>query len=58
MIASKPAIVVLAYNRPHSLARLCSSLAKADFTGAADVALVISIDGTGSREAGRQTGSR
>ncbi len=38
-----PAIVISAYNRPNSLARLLASLAKADYA-VKDVPLVISID--------------
>ncbi len=43
----KPAIVVVAYNRPDALLRLLDSLAA--LHGAADVPLVISIDGGGER---------
>ena len=42
-----PAIVVVAYNRPKSLQRLLSSLAK--LQGAVDVPLVISIDAGGDQ---------
>ena len=42
-----PAIIVVAYNRPKSLARLLNSLSKADYPGATAVPLVISIDGGG-----------
>lgn len=40
----KPAIVVVAFNRPHSLRRLLRSVRQADFSGYSDVPLVISID--------------
>jgi hypothetical protein len=44
MMHSKPAIVVAAYNRPESLARLLSSLVRADYSTFSDVPLVISVD--------------
>lgn len=40
----KPAIVLVAYNRPDSLKRLLKSLAQADYTGYEGIPLVISID--------------
>jgi hypothetical protein len=40
----KPAIVVIAYNRPRALQRLLDSLARATYPGDGDVSLVISID--------------
>ena len=43
----KPAIVVVAYNRPHALQRLLGSLAK--LQGVADAPLVISIDAGGAQ---------
>lgn len=46
----RPAIIVVAYSRPHSLARLLTSLAAADLDGSIDVPLVISIDHGGSPE--------
>ncbi|MDL2216223.1 glycosyltransferase family 2 protein [Desulfovibrio sp. OttesenSCG-928-M14] len=42
-----PAIVVAAYNRPHSLRRLVGALAKASYPGPL-VPLIISIDNSGS----------
>jgi hypothetical protein len=44
MMNSKPAIVVVAYDRPACLARLLSSLVKADYSNFSDVPLVISVD--------------
>lgn len=40
----KPAIIVVAYNRPSSLQRLLNSLAIADYTGYDSITLIISID--------------
>lgn len=40
----KPAIVIAAYNRPSSLARLLHSLTYADYRGYDDIPLIISID--------------
>jgi hypothetical protein len=40
----KPAIVVIAYNRPQALERLLASLSRANYSNAGDVPLVISID--------------
>jgi hypothetical protein len=39
-----PAIVIVAFNRPHSLARLLHSLDRADLDGRLNVPLVISVD--------------
>jgi len=39
-----PAIVVVAFNRPRSLKRILDSIRRADYTGYADIPLVISID--------------
>jgi hypothetical protein len=39
-----PAIVVIAYDRPHTLQRLLASLDAADYPAGADVQLVISVD--------------
>lgn len=50
MSAYKPAIVIVAYNRPKSLARLLSSLIKADYSQSGDVSLVISLDRADSSE--------
>ena len=50
MSAYKPAIVVVAYNRPKCLARILSSLIKADYAESADVPLIISLDRADSRE--------
>jgi hypothetical protein len=49
----KPAIIVVAYNRPACLERILSSLARADLKGHKDVTLVISIDGGGSSDVPR-----
>lgn len=43
------AIVIAAYNRPESLARLLNSLARADYGLYKDIDLVISIDGGGNK---------
>jgi len=40
----RPAIVVVAYNRPDSLQRLLASLSKADYSSNREIALIISID--------------
>ena len=40
----QPAIISVAYNRPHSLNRLLGSLKRANYAGAKDVTLIISID--------------
>ena len=50
MPAHKPAIVIAAYNRPKSLARILSSLIKADYTESAHVSLIISLDKADNRE--------
>jgi hypothetical protein len=50
MSAHKPAIVIAAYNRPNCLARILSSLIKADYTESAHVSLIISLDKADSRE--------
>jgi hypothetical protein len=44
MPAHKPAIVIAAYNRPKSLARILSSIIKADYNESAHVSLIISLD--------------
>ncbi|WP_026837167.1 glycosyltransferase [Gillisia sp. JM1] len=41
---SQPAIVVVAYNRPHSLQRLLLSLKNANYDNFSDITLIISID--------------
>lgn len=41
------AIIVVAYNRPQSLSRLLWSLQAADYTGFANIPLIISIDYSG-----------
>ena len=46
----KPAIIVVAYNRPLSLQRLLNSLALADYTEYAPITLIISIDYSNSSE--------
>jgi hypothetical protein len=46
-----PAIVVVAFERPDSLARLLRSLAAADYEKCGEVPLVISLDGGGSAAA-------
>ena len=46
----RPAIVIAAYNRPHSLSRLLSMVLAADYPDDTGVPLVISIDGGGSEE--------
>lgn len=46
---SRPAIVIIAWNRPRSLERILGSLSKAHFS-ASDVPLVIGIDGGGDPE--------
>lgn len=43
----RPAIVIAAYNRPHSFSRLLLSVAGADYSLHDDIPLVISIDGGG-----------
>lgn len=45
-----PAIVVVAYNRSHSLQRLLNSIRNASYEGVSDVQLVISIDGGDNSE--------
>ncbi len=47
------AIVVVTYNRANSLKRLLDSLAEADYKGAGNVPLVISIDNSGNDEPAR-----
>ena len=47
-----PAVVVITYDRPHTLQRLLTSLAAADYPAGAEVPLVISVDEGPS--AGRQ----
>jgi len=42
-----PALVVVAYNRPESLARLLGSLARAQYASSVSVPLIISVDGGG-----------
>lgn len=42
------AIVVAAYNRPESLERLLSSIARADYNGYNSIALIISLDFSGN----------
>ena len=44
--STQPAIVTVAYNRPHSLARLLGSLERASYADEKDIPLVISIDGS------------
>lgn len=46
-----PAIVVVAYNRPDSLARLLHSISQARYPARQSIPLVISIDGGGSQSA-------
>jgi glycosyltransferase involved in cell wall biosynthesis len=46
----RPAIVIAAYNRPHSLSRLLSMVLTAEYPDAGGVSLVISIDGGGADE--------
>lgn len=48
----RPAIVVVAYNRPHSLNRILESLQRASYEGT-DIPLVISIDFGDNREVQR-----
>ena len=48
--AIKPAIIVVAYNRPNSLQRLLNSLNQADYTGHDSITLIISIDYSNSSE--------
>jgi hypothetical protein len=45
---NKPAVVVLGYERPESLARLLASVAKADYRRCAQVTLVLSLDKSGT----------
>ena len=40
----QPAIIVVAYNRPYSLTRLLGSLKRANYAGAKDITLIVSID--------------
>ena len=40
----QPAIIAVAYNRPHSLSRLLGSLKRANYAQAKDITLIISID--------------
>lgn len=47
---NKPAIVVVAFNRPRSLKRLLDTLLKAEYGNIENVPLVISIDNNGSNE--------
>jgi len=47
------AIVIVAYNRSHSLHRLLNSLANANYSGYADIPLVISIDYSGNEHCGK-----
>ena len=42
------AIVVVAYNRPHALNRLLSSIKQADYSGYSNIQLIISIDFSGN----------
>jgi len=44
MIANKPAIVVVGYNRPKALERLLRSIHDADYSDYSDISLVISLD--------------
>lgn len=44
---NKPAIVVICYNRPHSLERLLASIEKAKYPANEQVTLVISVDNSG-----------
>lgn len=41
---TKPAIVVVAYNRPNSLKRILESISQANYNGQNDIPLIISID--------------
>lgn len=49
-IGGRPAIVIAAYNRPHSLFRLLTAVAAADYPIGDDTPLVISLDGGGGEE--------
>ena len=46
--ATSAAIIVVAYNRPESLSRLLTSIAKASYAQVKNIPIVISIDGGGS----------
>ncbi|HRO41224.1 MAG TPA: glycosyltransferase family A protein [Flavipsychrobacter sp.] len=47
---TQPAIVIAAYNRPHSLNRLLTSIHNANYEQYSNISLVISIDGGGPKE--------
>lgn len=49
-----PAIVVIGFNRPHSILRLLNSISRARFTSDTDVPLIISIDFSDT-DRGRET---
>ncbi|MEM9777373.1 MAG: hypothetical protein AAF902_22535, partial [Chloroflexota bacterium] len=49
MAHNRPAIVIAAYNRPHSLKRLLNSIAKAIYPKEGRIPIVISVDGGGER---------